>query len=467
MNIKNIILHVGMHKTGTSSIQVTCCNETNNKILKNSGIIYPRSLGDANHSIPIYSLFTNDPQNYPYIYRNNITENKLFTNNMKTLSNLLNEISDSSCHTLLLSGEDIGLLTESELFKLRHTFDSIFNNPSYKILQYVRNPVNYYTSVYQTLIISDRLIDNFTIQTHSNNDNPFRFRIEPMIEVFGKDNIEIKCFENIIYSNSSLIKDFFNTIGIKSQYIDKIELFRANESISQISADFLKFFRKKYPSGFLKEGKWLNNVKENEFDYIKFMNIKGEKFNIKPSHQIELAQKFYKDAEWLFDKFKINYLSDLDNIINDTKINNKEMKISIETLDSIKEIFEISNMKTKKLFVEFLDLKINKYTNSDLLNLKNELSNLLSSENEIDELKSLTENKNNENKQLLNQNKVLEEQIINLSNENIQLKNVISDILASNRWKIGNKIGDFTSIFNSKDNKYFLEKRMNDAIKKI
>ena len=61
--MKELILHVGFHKTATGSFQATCAK--NRELLDDQGIYHPSfSLVNKvinNHSAPIASLFTKDP----------------------------------------------------------------------------------------------------------------------------------------------------------------------------------------------------------------------------------------------------------------------------------------------------------------------------------------------------------------------------------------------------------------------
>lgn len=67
--MKKLYLHMGFHKTGTSSFQETC--KKNVGFLKAQGLLYPLfnsghiGMEDiSNHSIPIYSMFCEDPGRY-------------------------------------------------------------------------------------------------------------------------------------------------------------------------------------------------------------------------------------------------------------------------------------------------------------------------------------------------------------------------------------------------------------------
>jgi hypothetical protein len=64
---KELVLHLGLHKTGSTSIQRSC--HLNRALLQEHGITYPvihsgESGFRSNHSIPMYSLFTSQPHRY-------------------------------------------------------------------------------------------------------------------------------------------------------------------------------------------------------------------------------------------------------------------------------------------------------------------------------------------------------------------------------------------------------------------
>jgi hypothetical protein len=64
--IKTIFLHIGVHKTASTTIQNTFYTEQAK--LAEAGILYPEfRLGDiaiSNHSIPFYSLLGEEPGKY-------------------------------------------------------------------------------------------------------------------------------------------------------------------------------------------------------------------------------------------------------------------------------------------------------------------------------------------------------------------------------------------------------------------
>ena len=66
--IKNIFLHIGIHKTASTTIQNTLYLERSKLI--ETGVLYPafkaRNIDISNHSIPFYSLFNKHPEKYHF-----------------------------------------------------------------------------------------------------------------------------------------------------------------------------------------------------------------------------------------------------------------------------------------------------------------------------------------------------------------------------------------------------------------
>ena len=114
---KPIYLHLGLHKTATTSFQATCAK--NRDELLRQGFHYPLFIcGESaiapfdNHSIPLFSLFSSYPERYPVNIR-------LGINNLEETHQLYREqlqAALSSEHDLILSAEDISSL---EIFEIR------------------------------------------------------------------------------------------------------------------------------------------------------------------------------------------------------------------------------------------------------------------------------------------------------------------------------------------------------------
>src|SRR5689334_22540831 len=108
--VDEVILHVGLHKTGTSSIQETLFSEKNNQLLEKKDYIYPKSWY-SNHSIPIYSAFCDDPEGYYENSRKGYSIAEIKTINEQYFEGLETELAEREQSKLIISGEDISLLS--------------------------------------------------------------------------------------------------------------------------------------------------------------------------------------------------------------------------------------------------------------------------------------------------------------------------------------------------------------------
>lgn len=114
--MKKVILHVGMHKTASSSVQATLSRNRNK--LEVMGKYFPlfelNGMTIDNHSIPVFSLFSSNPENYDINIRFNVDvkhQNQEYKNKL---------IESLKLHdTVVISGEDISMLAESELLELK------------------------------------------------------------------------------------------------------------------------------------------------------------------------------------------------------------------------------------------------------------------------------------------------------------------------------------------------------------
>jgi hypothetical protein len=187
--IKKIIyLHLGFHKTGTTSIQFSGKEYKN--LLEEQGFCYPILLGlngeeYCNHSIPIYSLFCKTPEEYcnhsipiyslfcktPEKYGHNINRGNTtkFIEHIKIQLDKILFRYDKILFRydkilfrydkIIISGEDIGNLSLDELLNMKKYFlkyvDEIIP------IVYVRRPYNYLCSVISESVKQGNQLSNF------------------------------------------------------------------------------------------------------------------------------------------------------------------------------------------------------------------------------------------------------------------------------------------------------------------
>ena len=148
---KKIYLHLGLHKTATTSFQATCAK--NRDSLLKQGFLYPLiDCGESNitpfenHSIPLFSLFSSKPKDYPVnqiLGLNNLKE--IHHHYKQQLQTALNSDQD-----LILSAEDITSLKTNEVRKLL----SFLQKSGREVMPIaaIRHPYHYHCSQLQQQI---------------------------------------------------------------------------------------------------------------------------------------------------------------------------------------------------------------------------------------------------------------------------------------------------------------------------
>lgn len=134
--MKEVIIHAGLHKTGSTSIQRTLFY--NQQILKRNGYQFlnietPDGKKLKNHSNVIINLFRDNPEDHYINKKFKWDADKVKQHYDRHLSNTLKKLGKDK---LLISGEGISSLNENGLERLKDYF-SDFN---IRIIIFVRDP---------------------------------------------------------------------------------------------------------------------------------------------------------------------------------------------------------------------------------------------------------------------------------------------------------------------------------------
>ena len=175
--VKKIYLHIGLHKTASTSLQETCA--ANHSKLAAQNIHYPifscpctphRSI--SNHSIPLFSLFTTAPRSYPVNIHWGIKDVEVANDAYRKQL----EMAFENEQDLLISGEDISSLNAKELSNLLNFLGATGR----QIVPFacVRSPYAFHCSQVQQQV-KDGVAMNYAGLC------PQRHRIKHLKEVFG------------------------------------------------------------------------------------------------------------------------------------------------------------------------------------------------------------------------------------------------------------------------------------------
>lgn len=233
--MKRLILHVGFHKTATSSIQSTLAN--NQLALRQQGYSYPcfnRCNNEIiNHSIPFYSVFCEEPKLYHINIKNG--DNKKIEEANYDYKEQIDSFFNTECN-LIISGEDISILPEAKLFELKGYIEA--KGFDLKVFCSVRRPYPFTCSELQEQIKSGNgTLENIMVPRKSDY-------VKKLKTVFG-NSIYFNSFEDDCKSNIGVVGAFLERIGICSE---NIEILNSNEGFGNQSTRVLSFLNQRYPN---------------------------------------------------------------------------------------------------------------------------------------------------------------------------------------------------------------------------
>jgi len=221
--LKELILHIGIWKTGTTTIQNTLFN--NALMLKKVSICYP-SISENHTFLP--SAFHSDPDNFIVSKMKGLKGAALEKWHKECLGEFEREI--DGFETVIISSEFLLDLEAKQIEKLKYYLQNIFSD--IKIVIYMRHPVEHLSSA----------INEQVKQGHYGLEKAYKIHGEAKeyrkvchwINVWGKEKFIIKAFEKNQFVNGDLIDDFLsNIIELEKLPILKRISIHENSSLSQ------------------------------------------------------------------------------------------------------------------------------------------------------------------------------------------------------------------------------------------
>jgi hypothetical protein len=297
--VNEIVLHAGLHKTGTSSIQQTLHATHNRLVLRNQGVLYPASW-PQNHSIPLYSAFCERPEAYHINIRRGYSGEQIEQVNKEYLAHLAEEVSRSSPDRMLLCGEDVSVLSLEGLSELQAYLLTIA--PALRVINYVRHPVEWAVSGIQEDIKHGVSYGAALESKQSVLRNLFRERVGRLLSVFGPRAVTVYRFEDAVRHGAGLVGHFLAAAEVAE--LEKIRAVRANESMSQTAGDLLSHINRREPV--IVDGRL--NPARSPGDDAQLVNLPGPPYDIPWEDKMTLAAVSKEDAAWLSRNLKIDYL---------------------------------------------------------------------------------------------------------------------------------------------------------------
>ena len=268
LNKKNLILHIGTIKTGTTSIQHFL--NINRRLLSSNGFYYPNSIGSHNHQKLAFACM-DDHKTNQYLEIHKLTErHKRDSWKEEILQNFDTELGSlgKNIGSVIISSEHFifHLTNEDELKELYNLLKKRFSQ--IKVIVYLRRQDMLMISHYSTICKAGKV--KTEILSHRKKV-PSTFNYNNLLRkwssVFGKLNIQVEIYDPETFVDNNVIYNFIQQCGLPDDLKYKFPV-RANESLSATTQDVIQLFNKKYEKHLQGNAEVLKSIRDKLIDSI-------------------------------------------------------------------------------------------------------------------------------------------------------------------------------------------------------
>ncbi|PQA88545.1 hypothetical protein [Hyphococcus luteus] len=289
------ILHIGVHKTGSSSWQVLTVEQRD--LLAEQYGIYCSSKW-PNYTPPLRSLFQSHPEKYlGNIIRGANTPELAKKQNESYLADLWQDLEAAQGMHFMISAEGLSALRADEVKKFKELLNRQYSK--YLVIAYLRHPLDWASSGAQQSLTGGKTLQDI------HNAPPlvsYEKRIAPWLETFGHDALILRDFGLAAKERGSIVGDICRLLNIDEE-IYAFQQKKSNESMSYVAAALLSKLNEVRP--YMKEGAVAPNRSIN--DYSTFKKIKGSRFSLPDDLKETMQEAISTDLAWLKNEFNFEF----------------------------------------------------------------------------------------------------------------------------------------------------------------
>jgi hypothetical protein len=232
----DLSLHIGMGKTGTSSIQQLL--KRNREQLRDLGHLYPRSPGKARH-FQIGMFITPDDeleQRLPW-RMHQAPDPADFRRRFRR--RLFREVNASGLSRVILSDEGLYSASDRALERLRRFTDR--STERVRVIVYLRRQDDHLISRYQQTVKTGAVerLSEWARQDHSRTYD-YHARLLTWARIAEPTEFVVRRFERDSFLGGSLFQDFFDAVGVDARADQLAPVERRNESLDAEAVEFVR-----------------------------------------------------------------------------------------------------------------------------------------------------------------------------------------------------------------------------------
>lgn len=328
---KKIYLHIGLHKTGTTSIQVFCTR--NALILENNGVLYPKTgrplkYRFGQHQLP-WTIFFKEQYVPDLEWKRNLKDSDINS----IWESLHNEINNSSARVVVISSEEFDIFNAEEIAEVGCRLSSYDITP----VLFLRNHADFIESSYRTAVMHSGYSNSIE---HLSENSRSRLDYFDMIQDWRKiafnNKVIILNYDNPCIRKNAIVAFLAACIPSASNFVDiAIREPRFNESFPAHIVEVVRYFRTKGVAEDIIQ-KWASQA-------VKLQNSESNKHATCMSYNLRLAmlEKFNSEMLLFLDD---PYLADIGreciDLINRKFSDEISLRVVASEVDALLYMFE-------------------------------------------------------------------------------------------------------------------------------
>lgn len=304
--MKRCWLHIGMHKTGSSSVQHNL-----SKIENPTGWRIFSVGGRPNMGPALCAMFHDEPHKNHWFSQTGHSPAEVLDKGAMWKEELKSSIMELKEENCIISAEGLSKFRTKDILALRDFLTPLFDD--IRVIGYVRAPLAFKVSFFQERVKHGNKI--FNIADIKPN---YRGMFERFDKIFGRSNVILRKFDPATFPDRCLVADFCHQTGI--QLPEGVSIRRFNESLSREACGILFAYRK-FGSGY-EIGK--NAIKQNIRFLKPFLAMSGAKFNVCQSVFIDALEAEREDIEWMEQRLGVS-LNEAEQVNGSAIANEKDL----------------------------------------------------------------------------------------------------------------------------------------------
>lgn len=232
-------VHIGMHKTGTTSIQVFLYEIR--QALKTHGIVYPETACPPEAVFGQHMIawaFMTNPDYVPQFVKETMEATGGVERGLG--KDMKDEIAASGMKRIILSSEELDCLTTEEIER----FAACFSEYRLKPVVFLRNTADFLEACFKTNVVHYdelRIIDVYANNQRSRIDT-YQF-ISDWAKLSHDGKVSVVDYDTLMRNKEDSVRAFLNAAGLQELLTYYREPINANLSVESYKSEMVRFLR--------------------------------------------------------------------------------------------------------------------------------------------------------------------------------------------------------------------------------